>query len=140
MAGMRVVQLDSGNDYLRFTADESSSNPPEYLGAELHADGLSASREVTAHYATGFRDLADFFQRLATDWRGWAGVREWRSLEGELAIEARHAYGHTRLRITVRRDGPGWGNEGWSATVDLTIDPGEQMRQIADGLASLALG
>jgi hypothetical protein len=75
---LRVVQLDSGNGYLRFTADESST---DYLVAELHTDGLSASRDVVPHYATGFRDLTDFFRKLASDWLGWAGIREWRSRE-----------------------------------------------------------
>lgn len=25
----------------------------------------------------------------------------------------------------------GWGNDDWKATVDLTLDPGEQLRQVA---------
>jgi hypothetical protein len=78
MAGVRAVKIDSGNGYVRFTADESSS-PPEYVAAELHADGLSATSEVIRHYANGFQDLVDFFRELASDWRGWTGVREWES-------------------------------------------------------------
>ncbi|WP_412101288.1 DUF6228 family protein [Micromonospora maris] len=110
---MRIVRLGSDGAYLRLTADEAPG-PPQYLVAELCTDGLSASREVSQHYANGFRDLAEFFRELASEWRGWTGVREWVSLEGDPTIEARHAYGHVQLRVTVRRDGPGWGNEGWA--------------------------
>ena len=65
-------------------------------------------------------------------------MREWESLEGELRIEARHQYGHVQLRVTVRADWPGWGNQGWTATADLRIDPGEQLAQISRDVRDLA--
>jgi hypothetical protein len=61
-------------------------------GAGRVQDGLSASGRVVHNYATGFEDLADFFQKQADDWRGWAGTRRWESLEGDLEVEARHLY------------------------------------------------
>jgi hypothetical protein len=127
---MSSVQLGADHDCLRLAPDESADRRPQYVLAELRLEGLSASRRVVHHYATGFADLADFFGRLEEHWSGWEGVREWESVEGDLRIEARHQYGHVQLRVTVRSDGPGWGNHGWTATADLTIDPGEQLTQI----------
>jgi hypothetical protein len=80
----------------------------------------------------------DFFHQLEQDWRGWGDTRSWRSLDGDLAIEARHEFGHVQLRVTLRAYGPGWGNDGWTATANLTIDPGEQLSQIAADLSRLA--
>ena len=73
------------------------------------------------------------FAQLEQDWRGWDDARSWRSLEGDLGIEARHEFRHVQLRVTLRAYGPGWGNDGWKASANLTIDPGEQLSQIAAG-------
>jgi hypothetical protein len=82
---------------------------------------------VTRHYATGFADLVAYFDGLERDWRGWSGVRRWQSLEGELTIDARHA-GH--IRIEVRLKSAMW----WTASGELTLEPGEQLSQLAAGL------
>lgn len=140
MMVMPEVRIGSDPNYLLLTADDPAGGALQFLVAELHLDGLSASGRVVNNYATGFEDLADFLQEQADDWRGWAGTRKWESLEGDLEIEARHQYGHVQLRITMRRFVPGWGNHGWSATGDLTIEPGEQLTQIAKGMRSLAAG
>jgi hypothetical protein len=92
------------------------------------------------NYATGFADLAEFFQWHVDDWRGWEGVRIWGSLEGELKIDASHRYGHVQLRVTLREARVNWGNDGWTATGDLTIDPGEQLSQIAEEIKLLTYG
>ena len=60
--------------------------------------------------------------------------------EGELRIEARHEFGHVQLRITLRHYGLGWGNDGWNATADLTIEPGEQLTRVAFDLQAMAAG
>src|SRR5262249_54274306 len=99
-----------------------------------------ATRRGYDGYATGFPDLADFFDGLAEDWRGWDGVRTWESAEGDLRIEALHEYGHVHLRVTIRSQGPGWGDDGWSATADLKLDPGDQLQQVAVQLADFAHG
>lgn len=89
--------------------------------------GLSARPgSIDDPYETGFRDLADFFEGLAQDFRGWEGVRSWRAVSGELYLEARHS-GHIELRVTVRE-------EAWRVTADLRLDPGEQLRGIAEDL------
>jgi hypothetical protein len=32
----------------------------------------------------------EFFEEMATDWRGWPGSREWRSLKGDLELLAEY--------------------------------------------------
>ena len=83
-----VVNLGSSSEYLSLSSDDAAAGPPQTLVAELRVDNLSATHAVVNHYATGFTDLANFFAAMATDWRGWEGVRAWRSLEDELRIEA----------------------------------------------------
>jgi hypothetical protein len=135
-----AVQLGSRGEWLRLTPDGPSHRPPQYVTAELRCDGIAASQRIVHNYASGFEDLADFFGQLADDWRGWGGERVWESVEGDLRIEARHEYQHVQLRIVLRSQGPGWGNEGWMVAADLTIDPGEELTRAASDLRVLALG
>jgi hypothetical protein len=130
------VRIGSVDEYLLLTPDESDPIV-QTLNAELSTSGLRAIRTVVHSYSTGFADLADFFALLEQDWRGWNDTRSWRSLEGDLGIEARHEFGHVQLRATLRAYGPGWGNHGWTASASLTIDPGEQLSQIAADLSRL---
>jgi len=134
------TRIGSDQDFLQLTADAAEDGPPQFLLAELQLRGLSASVRVVHSYATGFADLAEFFQCLAEDWRGWDGVRTWESLESDLKIDASHQYGHVQLRVTIQRFQPDWGNEGWTATGDLTIEPGEQLSRIAQEIKALATG
>jgi uncharacterized protein DUF6228 len=134
------VQIGDEDQGLRLVAEDARGHAPDYVLAELRSGGLSATRRVFHGYTTGFQDLASFFAALAEDWRGWDGVRTWESLEGDLRIDARHEYGHVHLGVTVRAPGPGWGDNGWSATADLRLDPGEQLLQVTANLADLARG
>ena len=136
MTIVRVVQMGSGGDWLRLT----SVGPAGEVTAELRCGGLAASQRVVHPYRSGFEDLADFVGQLADDWRGWSGRRAWESIEGDLRIEARHDYRHVQLRITLRHNGPGWGNDGWKAIADLTIDPGEELTRVASDLQAMAVG
>lgn len=61
-----------------------------YVWVRLRVDGLDAPLRVSSHYETGFDDLAEFFQGLAADWRGWPGERAYESLEHELQLTATH--------------------------------------------------
>ncbi|WP_369371607.1 DUF6228 family protein [Promicromonospora sp. Populi] len=133
------VRIGSASEHLLLKAG-ADPEAPQSLAATLQSNGLAAATQVPQHYATGFQDLAEFFATLEEGWRGWAGVQTWKSLEGELTIEARHQFGHVRLTVTLRNLRWEWGNDGWHATVDLTIDPGEQLSRIARETAALASG
>jgi hypothetical protein len=108
------------------------------VNANLVDEGLSASRTVYHGYASGFRDLFQYFEEMERDWRGWDGERVWESLEGDLRIEARHEHGHVQLRVTLRKSVAEWGRSGWIATADVTVDPGEQLSHVVRDLRALA--
>lgn len=131
------VSIGSSSQGLLLTWAPSKSTVDQ-VSAELRDEGLHAAQIVYHGYATGFRDLVDFFMKLERDWRGWDGVRTWESLEGDLRIEARHAYGHVQLRVTLRHSIAVWGRAGWIATADLTVEPGEQLSAVARDLRAIA--
>lgn len=79
------------------------------------------------NYATGFADLAAYFDGLKRDWRGWPGARRWQSLEQELAFTARH---DGRIQIAVEMAQ----SMGWAASGELTLEPGEELSRVAAGL------
>ena len=54
----------------------------------VQASGLEA--RTIATFSDGPWNPARFFGELAADWRGWAGKRHWRALEGEMEIAALH--------------------------------------------------
>jgi hypothetical protein len=68
----------------------------------IQASGLEA--RTIATFSDGPWNPADFFAELAADWRGWAGKRHWRALEGEMEIEASHdGRGHVLIAVTIKR-------------------------------------
>lgn len=135
MGPMTFAQLGSGAECLRISTEPETRT--ERLVADLRSGGLSAGLPVVAFLAQGFVDLVAFFESLEADWRGFAGVRRWESLEGELVLEARHEFRNLHVRVHLRTVGPGWGNEGWQARADLTIEPGEQLSRFVADLRAL---
>jgi hypothetical protein len=99
----------------------------------VRTPGLAARLQVQSHYAKGFDDLVAFFQGLAASWRGWQGEKAYESLEHDLRLTATHD-GHVRLGVQMSRTS---GPDGWSATVVLRLDPGEEMTRAADDVAAL---
>ena len=138
MEAAASVQIGSSSRGL-LLAWAPSATTTDQVNANLVDEGLSASRPVAHGYGNGFRDLVVFFEEMERDWRGWDGDRTWESLEGDLRIEGRHAHGHVELRVTLRHAVADWGRSGWSATADVTIDPGESLSQIVRDLQPLAL-
>jgi hypothetical protein len=98
--------------------------------ATLKSDGLEAQRAVTVHYATCMDELIDYLDDLALHWQGWDGLKEYKSLEGELALSARNdGYGHVRLMVSMERfDGTA---DDWSCSALVVTDPGAQMAEAA---------
>lgn len=98
----------------------------------LIGEGLDATATVYAHNAVGFDGLADFFSDLGNDWRGWQGVRAWRSLEGELTLAATHD-GHVQVDVRLRDSV----YVNWTVETTLTLDAGEQLAGAANDLRAL---
>jgi hypothetical protein len=126
---MPLARIGSGSETLTLTIDEGVFRPDELM-CELRAKTMSASRRV---HALEFTDLAEFFDGLAADWRGWSGSRAWRSLEGDLGITAEHRR-HVRLRVALRGDPSG---SDWRVAVTIELDPGEELANVAADIRAL---
>jgi Family of unknown function (DUF6228) len=62
------------------------------------------------------------FQELVPYWTGWKGQKSWRSLEGELEIDATcDLTGHITLLISI----PANGHTLWSAQAGVLIEAGQ---------------
>jgi hypothetical protein len=105
---------------------------------ELHDHGLDARTDVELWWpASGHEvDLLAFLQGLADDWRGWPDVRQWRSKDAAMGIDARHkGTGYVCLTATLRDDAPAW--DAWSANVTISVEAGEQLDQLVADVREL---
>jgi hypothetical protein len=97
----------------------------EQLIATVEYVGLSASREVYT-FMSGVP--TQLFDAMAREWRGWAGTKQWESLEGELKLTAtRDRTGHITVQVDLHRPG------AWELRVWLTLEAG-QLDRIAEQL------
>ena len=93
--------------------------------AEVHQPGLHATALVYSYLSAG---LGEFFAGLAASWTGWAGVREWGSLEGELTLRAESdRTGHVYLTVRLRRGAP----PEWEVEAALVLEAGQLERLAA---------
>ena len=129
---MAEVKIGSGSQSLTLSAADALPRPDEVV-VELRAEMLSASATI---YALGFTDLAEFFDGMAKDWRGWSGSRTWRSLERDLEISAEYQR-HVLLRVGLRGDPY---RSDWRATATIELDPGEQLSAAAQDVRALVAG
>jgi hypothetical protein len=74
---------------------------------------------------------------LVADWRGWAGKRRWRALEGEMEIEASHDGSHVLVAVTIMRPDMTFAEDAWSARIAFALEPGEQLTGVANDLAAV---
>jgi hypothetical protein len=81
-----------------------------------------------------FPFLVGFFQKIATNWKGWDKQIEWSSIEGEFRITATSDnLGHALLVIVISQYDD---FEDWSANVKLRINT-TQASDIVKGLKAL---
>jgi Family of unknown function (DUF6228) len=99
----------------------------------LRVPRLEARSRVDAHYAAGFDDLVAFFRQLAADWRGWDGERVYESIGHDLRLTATHD-GYVRLAVQLWQES---GRLGWLAVAVISLEPGEEMTQVAEDMAAL---
>src|ERR1700677_3678318 len=97
--------------------------------ATLQIDGLRATKRVSVHYATCIDELIAYLDDLAEHWAGWNSVKTYRSLEGDLILNAHHdGSGHVVLDVELKRNHP---PDEWSAKGQIVTDPGAQMAEAA---------
>lgn len=96
----------------------------------IYDDGLAASFSVRLGLTSS--TLPEFIRSLADDWHGWEGVRQWETLEGELALDARHdGRRAVALGVTLRSRWPADDRPRWSARAVLALEPGEELARLA---------
>jgi hypothetical protein len=102
---------------------------------EIRAAGLSCDTEVLTWKGDG---LGAFLSKVADDWRGWDGVRQWEAVERGMSIDATHLGSRVRLLFIVRRD---FDPEAWEIRVPVFVAPGESLARLAkDTIAVLRAG
>jgi hypothetical protein len=107
-----VTSRDSGSLRLR-------EHDRHFFVAELRGPDLTADARVDSYMSAGFAEL---FEDLAANWRGWAGKKAWRSLEGELQLSAEcDRLGHVWLTVSLRRGLPAM----WSVKLVLLVEAGQ---------------
>ena len=129
---MRSVTIGLGSAALVLGATDGSL-PPNELEVELRAETLSAQAIL---YGLQFHDLGTYFEDLAAKWRGWSGVINWRSLEGDLEISANY---DRRVLLRVRLLGDRYRTE-WVAEATISLDAGEQLSNVASDVRDLVAG
>jgi hypothetical protein len=90
----------------------------------LIGEDLRAEKAVWPHYATGFEDLAEFFDTMVEQWRGWDGDIAYESLEHDLRISARHLGSRIELRVVLAQTAR---PDGWTVSASFTLDAGEEL-------------
>jgi hypothetical protein len=107
-----------------------------FLQVELQDDGMSV-HGWSALDGKGGPDLPAFLDQLVDRWRGWAGTLAWTSLESEMSLEATHHGSHVTLAVVLRRPHQPHAPDAWSVRVVFTLEPGEQLRNLAREASSV---
>lgn len=101
-----------------------------------NAEGLTATAPVLTTPGDGY-GLPGFMKQLADDFRGWEGIRSWRSLEDQLRVEAAwHDGGHVSLLFHMTPSV----YDKWAVTVEFTLEAGEELCRLGEDLASFMQG
>lgn len=89
------------------------------LIAEFEAPDVSVATDV--YLLGGCDGLDNFWCDLAKAWRGWKGMREWESLEGDLGLSATSdSLGHISLEVRIQEGSP----FRWKVSAMLELDAG----------------
>lgn len=114
------------------------SKEPGNLGnfrVDVQNYSMKASATVGSSQGGTAEGFADFVGSLAADWRGWDGDRVWQSetVEERLTVSARAGATGT-IAMTFALTEP---DLGWTASTEVFIGAGEDLRRFADEVASL---
>lgn len=107
------------------------------FAVEIHGDGLSA-RRVVRTMEQGSHSIRSFFHDLAEDWKGARGDETWNAVEHGMSIEVRRdSLGHVLLTFVLRES---YMPDAWSVRATVTVEPGEEMSQLAAAVGRLIPG
>lgn len=134
---MEFPRVEVGGPSARLIFTEVHRGPdgvPFSILVAVELGALTAGREVTSHYASGFDDLVLFFADLADSWRGWDGTRTYESMEHDLKLEATHTGSHVELHVTLQDPES---SSIWSVRGKLTLAAGEELTRASEDLRGL---
>jgi hypothetical protein len=107
---------------MRFSHAERCRPGGEFDYCRIELAGSVFSGRLRA-YDTNWAGVAAFFQDLADNWRGWSGAKNWRSLEGQVELQATSdSLGHTSLRVFLREDAL---VQDWRVEATLIVEAGQ---------------
>ena len=127
------VRVGGGSPYaMALCFHELSRSFPEEADDPLR-DFLVTARSELVGVEVSVRTLGGdgldvFLAELAEDFRGWAGVRTWRSLERDLTLSAQHSGGYVHLTWGLYDRPP---SDEWRFEATTDHAPGEDMRNLA---------
>lgn len=120
------VRIGSRGDSLVLSIDELG----ESISVTLRSGRLLAETLPRDRY--DLRGLAAYLADLAeTAGVGWEGTKVWESLEHDIRLESTLRDGRVTINAVLRDDRVLPANDGWSAHLDITVDPGEELRLCA---------
>jgi hypothetical protein len=91
----------------------------EYFRVTLKTENMMASLKVYI-FDPFDKAFCRYFAELAENWRGWNGIKQWNSLEGELQISSESdSLGHVTMDITLESYG------SWKSQITLVFDAGQ---------------
>lgn len=123
---MGDVHIGSRGDPLVLRQDDSEDT----ITVALESGRLSATTRPRDHY--DLRGLTDFISELAGGApSGWEGVLVWESLEGDIRLKAACNASHVTITAQLRDERADPANSGWTARLNITVDPGVELRQAA---------
>ncbi|HSR17068.1 MAG TPA: DUF6228 family protein, partial [Ignavibacteriaceae bacterium] len=71
----------------------------DYMEVRLNGSMLQSSVRV---YDVHWQFFTNYFDDLATNWRGWDGRKEWKSIEDEMRLSCEiDKVGHVSLYVTL---------------------------------------
>lgn len=129
---MEEVRIGSRGDSLGLAVDEYAGS----ITVRVESRRLCAETRPRDRY--DLHGLAAYLTDLSeTAMDGWEGARAWESLEGDVGLEASLRNGRVNITATLRSERVTAGNGGWSVRLDITVDPGEELRQCASSTKRL---
>ena len=120
------MRIGSRGDSLVLAVDE-------YAGSvTMRVESRRLCAETRPRDRHGLHGLAPYLTDLSeTAMDGWEGARAWESLEGDVRLETGLRNGRVNMTATLRSENVAAGNDGWNVRLDITVDPGEELRQCA---------
>ncbi len=93
----------------------------EYYSLTVSAQAMEATVRVeNVPYGT---NPVDFFERVATEWKGWKGEKDWVAMEGEFSLVGKtDSTGHMELTLKLQ---PSYYAPCWSSKITLIIEAGQ---------------